>query len=172
MRVLPALILASATISALSGDAAAPVKAPFSITINVPSSTVKVGSVLKVEITLTNISDHKIELFRAPGKDNGEFNSKLEILQHSGKAARETNYRKLLRREPSTGNENERVAQFAGSEIAVSVDPGKSIQDAIVANRLYDLSEPGKYAIQVSRFDRYYSRTWVRSNRIILTVTP
>jgi hypothetical protein len=41
----------------------------------------------------------------------------------------------------------------------------------LVVSRLYDLSKPGKYAIQVTRPD-LGSRTLVKSNAVTVTITP
>src|SRR5690348_13128629 len=53
--------------------------------------------------------------------------------------------------------------------LAVLPEPGATFSEDLDLSNLYDLSRPGKYAIQVSRLD-LESKTEVRSNTITVTV--
>ena len=46
----------------------------------------------------------------------------------------------------------------------------KSITDRLNLNKLYKLSRPGKYTIQVNRYDD--AKTLVKSNIIAVTLAP
>lgn len=164
------LAVASAGVSAGVGQ---PVRSPFSLTISTPTTTVKSGSEVRINITMSNTSNQKILLFRAKGDDSGEFNNDLQILDDKANSAPVTEYRRRLKGEPGRpGPHGEPAPPLLSSDIGCSLEPGKSMEEVIVANKLYDLSQPGKYSIQVSRFDLAYSKTWVKSNTITLTVVP
>ena len=55
--------------------------------------------------------------------------------------------------------------------LLVSLKPGEDWRNTLRVSDLYDLSKPGQYTIQVRRWD-YETRTWVKSNTVMVTVTP
>ncbi len=52
-----------------------------------------------------------------------------------------------------------------------SVKPRETLADVIQLDKLYDLSKPDKYAIQVERIDDD-TKAIVKSNKLTVTVTP
>lgn len=79
-----------------------------------------------------------------------------------------TKYYKNVRGE-RTGEEPLEI--FKKNYITVGLEPGETVEDTIDIDKLYDISLPGKYAIQV-RGENGGSKTELKSNILILTVTP
>jgi hypothetical protein len=173
MRTSLNLLLFAMLSSSLGKVAAESAKAPYSITISTRQSTVKAGAEVKVGVTLTNTSDHQIYLARSMDRVSGEDHAQVEILSENGNPPPETKYRRFLRGEDhEPGSHGQPPRPRIGSDISYRINTGKTLEDVIVVSKLYDLSKPGRYTIQVSRFDQTYSKTWVKSNKITLTVTP
>jgi hypothetical protein len=171
MVLLATLSAASSTLGATGAESSL---APFSVSISTRPTTVKTGSEVAIKVTITNTSGSKIEIGRSVGQNEGEMNQDLEILDNQGKRTATTSYGRRVKGEGRERGEHGEPPPPAiiGSDIFFPIEPGKSIEDIIIANKLYDLSQPGKYTIQVTRFDPYYSKTSVKSNIITLTVTP
>jgi hypothetical protein len=120
-----------------------------------------------LKITLTNISDHEIKLARAVREDQGESNHDVIVKDDGGNLAP----RKKPVREGKNEAEREINALPMGSEIVFALQPGESLKDGIVLSRMYDFSQPGKYTVQVERYD-YVTKAVVKSNTISVTLTP
>jgi hypothetical protein len=56
------------------------------------------------------------------------------------------------------------------SDVLMTLLPGKTITEEIIVNKLFDLSTPGTYTVQVRRMDNE-TKTLVISNTIKVTVT-
>jgi hypothetical protein len=171
LKLLPMVTLLAAAIGYGAGKA----PLPYSITISTPNLIVKAGSQVRITIIVKNITDRKVPVMQSNGVDEGEFNYDLDIRDEQGKQAPETNELRSLRGEPD--EHGHRHASYIVSEITYYLKPGETLQDGIIANKLYDLSKPGKYTIQVSRYKPEYgkhgfSKARVKSNKITLTVTP
>ena len=188
MRVRPEFIvlLSIALVFGVFAAAAPPLrKPPFSLTIRTTQDVVTAGSEVRVVITLTNISDHDIyDSVPVTSSPAGENYYGIEIRDDKGVRAPLTRFGYIARGEKpppdkpaqsQNGNADQTRdwggSFYSGSELTVTVEPGKDSYAAIIANQQYDLSRPGKYSIQVSHWD-YESKTIVLSNTITVTVVP
>jgi hypothetical protein len=65
------------------------------------------------------------------------------------------------------------VRQIRGGASVTLLDlkPGQTLKEACPVDKRYDLTQPGEYSVQASRYD-YETKTWVKSNTITLTVEP
>jgi len=136
---------------------------PFTIVIGTGQSVFKAGSEIRLHITLTNTSAHDIVIWRANGDAQGEVAGyRVEVRDENGNGPPETKYQRVLRGEDEDS--------LVWSPIGMDLSPGKSSKDAMIVNKFYDLSKPGKYKIQVHWTDRT-SKTVVKSNTITVTVT-
>jgi hypothetical protein len=138
-----------------------------------------------VTITLKNISDHDIYgAFAVTRTAAGETFHGIEIKNEKGVRAPLTRYGHIAKGETPPADkpnqsQNQNASQgggsegspFTGSVVSVTIPPGGVSRDAIIANKLYDLSQPGKYSIQVNKWDGE-SKTMATSNTIIITVIP
>ena len=138
---------------------------PSSFTIQAVSRTVKAGSPVWVDITEKNNSDQTLPFGRArPAKmDQGGEIYIVDAVDENGLRPIETTfYRRKLGH--LTPDELAHLPLPMGSGVFLFVKPGESITDRIDVGRLYDLSRPGTYTIQV----RFPTPT----NKINVTVTP
>ena len=133
---------------------------PLSIKINAESSTVRVGSSVLIDLSVTNLS-------------RTDLNTGTSISELTGM---DPNYLYDVR--DRAGHE---VAKrvYPHPELAVghailgTLKPGESVTLKQEISRLFDLNHPGTYSIQVSRrFPENHKDTLVRSNKIVLTITP
>ena len=137
-------------------------KPSFSIAINAPEDIVKADSSVPLDIILTNTSDKDTSSGEILG--GAELNYDIDVRGSKGELAPETSFgRKLHHKEPGF--------TLGGSVVAYYLKPGQTHETRSYLNRVYDLSQPGKYTIQVQRRDPD-SNTIVKSNAITITVVP
>ncbi len=139
-----------------------------SITISTAKGTVKSGSDVTVEVIFTNTSKANI-VFASGAKreDQGELDYTVHVRDSSSARAPETKRGHLLRTgEDSPGGETYLIIS---STMNIDVPPGGTVKREILLNRLYDLSKPGKYTIQVERIIGA-SAVLTKSNVLTITV--
>jgi len=123
-------------------------KPPFTVTISAPA-TVVAGGDLFVEVETKNVSKEAIQIVW------GELYT-IMVRDESGKEVA-----------PKPGTRG-------GSSALVSVEPGMALKDRVPLSSNYDLTELGKYVVQVTRplhhDDPKSDR--VQSNAITITVVP
>jgi hypothetical protein len=144
---------------------------PFTITIFAegPESqtgpdryTVKSGSDVFVKVHLTNTSKHKLSLnYDKDSRTNVDFFHRYEVSDSKGNAAqkRAINHPEI----GSTGHGWPARVLAPGASMDITGDD---------ISRLYDLSQPGEYTIQLSRIISGDSKDGVvKSNMITVMVT-
>lgn len=140
-----------------SQEPSSPEKAetPFTLSIASPQDTIKAGSEVSLLPEVLNTSDHVIVFDPIP--------SKLDIWVRDSQG----NLAPLTRK----GQEFRKHSDETGGG-ALQMRPGDTAYlGEVMVDKLYDLTRPGKYTIQVSRVDDA-TKTWVKSNTITITVTP
>jgi len=114
---------------------------------------VKVGAPVKVDITLTNTSKSVIVVAQDKSR-KGDFTYAITVRDAEQKEAPRSDYHRAL------SGENTTTPMIVVSGVMPhSLEPGKSMVDTLEINDLYDLRVPGKYTIQVERFDSPRLRT-------------
>jgi hypothetical protein len=164
--------------------AAQSTKPAISITINSSPTVVKTGTEVKVEITLTNVSNHQITLAKDNAQNHGESFNRIEVRDQKGNLAPDTRYARFLKGKVSDDDKRQDKNKAVGDHGVELVNdlpldsaaphvlkPGETLKDEIVVTKLFDLSTPGKYTIQVDRHDDE-GKTTVKANAITVTVTP
>lgn len=117
--------------------------------------TVKSGSEIRLDFYVTNTSDHQIEY------DPAISWYVFDVRDAQGGPAPLTPDGQYLRKQYGMGHMR-----------ALPVPPGQTLAaGGAWLSVIYNLSKPGKYTVQVSRFDDA-TKTWVKSNKLTLTVTP
>lgn len=169
---------------------AKPAKPAFSLRISAAQNVIKAGSELRLTIVATNISDHDISLLRGKGEAEGEFNYMIDARNDKGSAPSRTKYGNQLQgkdvSEPKdsaqaknaetqpagndAGPQTFQETVIVSSDVLLTIQPGETLTDVIIVNKLFDLSQPGKYSIQAQRADPD-SKMVVKSNIITVTVT-
>lgn len=172
MANLNRLFVALMFIAALFSGEARSAEPAFSLNIKLASDVIKAGSDVTVTVVLANVSDQPQSLgWGEP--DEGNFT--LDVRDASGIQAGKTRlYRALtgdhtgkdaLEPPLPAGTEQVMVGKFT----TITLPPGKTQTYNAVVNKLYDLSQPGKYSIVASKVVDS-SGSVVRSNTVILTV--
>jgi hypothetical protein len=133
-------------------QAASPAQ-PFSITISGPEE-VKAGADIEINIQLTNSSDHEINLI--------EFYENGVNLSYSYD----------VRDEKGVLREKKSKRRSGGSVKPRTVKVGESIEAGTLVSRVFDMSQPGQYVIQVSHAISDDPKNAVKSNSITVKVAP
>jgi hypothetical protein len=114
----------------------------FSITVGRYPQTISSGSELRIPLIVTNKSDDLIYVSKANGGDQAELNYAIEVTDGNGQPAVRTKYGQDLI--------NPNILHTA-SNLQYPLKPGESIEDLLIVTRIFDLSQPGTYTIQVQR---------------------
>jgi len=145
---------------------------PFSITITTPKDAVEVGSQVTVAILVKNVSDRDISFSRSPAEDRGELFTEVEVQDADNNPLPGTEYYRLVKGKkkdrPKEGANFEPMG-FHGSVIQFTLKPGETLKDGVVVSKLFDLGQPGRYSIRVTKVDMA-TKTSVTSNTITVTM--
>jgi hypothetical protein len=168
MRIFLASAICFLTaIFVLSANPNPAAKDEFSVSLKAPANPLKAGTEIRLNVTITNISDHDVLFARTPGTTPDEtLSNHVEIHDEQGHVPDQTPYFRNLNENPSS---------FFGSFVTHTLGPGKSFDDAVVVTRLYTLTNLGKYRIWVARGQqplRLAPKYTVRSNEVTVLVTP
>jgi len=161
-----------AVLGTASGQSASPsIPQPVtSLAISALQDSVKVGSQVRIKVTLTNNSDHDLKFFRDDrGRDCG-----LDVRDVSGTLAPDTHLGYLLNGHVAKVDET-RVSpeDLKGNSVVSTVKAGETLAWQMNVSSRYDMSKPGSYSIQVQRQDPgMILGLALKSNKITVTVTP
>lgn len=126
----------------------------FRITLAAEHSIVAAGTDILVKVSLTNISGRDINNSRAFMANTGDSTLRFEVWDRSGRLAPKRTY-------PHPELET-------GSVVFDTIVSGETVVEDENVNRIYDMTKPGKYTVQVSRSDPQYGP--IKSNTITITV--
>jgi hypothetical protein len=138
----------------------------FSISVDPPVNPMKLGASIEVKVTVTNISNEKIGWESA--KSDTAYQAFNFSLTKGGRETETTAFNRKITGRPRPEDPPE--IEF-GSSIASFVSPGQSFSFSIDLKRLYQISDPGTYVLDVSRFDDY-SKMTVRSKAVTFDIVP
>jgi len=148
-------------------------KPTVSVSISAAQDVVKAGSPVFVDMTITNVSSHPVEI-EAFGRD---WYSQVDVRDSQGNQSLTREGRTVLKHEAPApaapdGSGKTIVRMWGlGSETSYPLDAGKSrVFHRQVPDLLFDLSQPGKYTIQVHRVDG--PGVVVDSNTVTVTIVP
>lgn len=133
---------------------------PFSIVITAAAPTVKAGGDVWIKVKMINTSTHKVDCSVAAS--NGiDLRYNFDVRDESGSPTP-----KKLSRHPEL--------EGAGSLRTCTLQPGQSTTaDDNLISRLFDISRPGRYTVQVSRAASDDPKDGVvKSNEITIAVVP
>ena len=137
---------------------------PFSLAITVADQSVKLGTQVRVTITLKNNSGHDIAINRSSVPGEAEFHYSVLLLDDDGKPVPGTKYWRILQ-----GKEHE---TYTENVLSVTIHPNEGAKDDFTLNKLFDLSKPGKYTLQVAReIPQNLGKGLVKSNVLSLVIT-
>ena len=163
-----AMILLMAGVSLVlvrQSNAANQMSAAFSIAISTDTPVIKVGSRISIKIKLTNTSNHNISI--SDVYDNASLFDRGVDISYEQKIWDSRN--NLVKRNDQSKDE----PAITGFSVLHTLKPGESLDTVTNLTGRYDLSQPGKYVIQLFRLaaNKSADRT-VKSNKITLMLTP
>jgi hypothetical protein len=168
-----AVLLLSTTIVSLASDApqtpapAQTSQADFTLAISVKRPEYNAGAEVWVEIVKRNTSDHPVRVVRVTKQiaDADRF-YRTYVRDEKGNLAPETKHGRWIR----TGRDDPgETTVYVWSGMPGTILPGASFRDEILLNRLYDISQPGKYTVQIEGLDE--SGRTAKSNTITIAIT-
>jgi hypothetical protein len=174
LRIPVAILGIAGMLPAQSTPPAKPAEPRFSITISVDPEVVEAGSEVWVKAILTNkakattftdLTDKakdKIVLY-VSSQYLAELDFTIYMYDAEGNLALLKDYGHAV-----VKHEGEPIA---GSVVPLILRPQDSFKREIELSKLYDLTKPGKYAIQVERVDGLTGGV-SRSNPVALTIKP
>ena len=130
------------------------------LTASAKESSVKSGNAIWVDVTVENKSDHDLLVYRelvGAEDDQGGYVYYVDVRDDKGGKPQPT---KFLEKKSGIGS---------GGYIDLKY--GKTLTDRVNVCKLFDLSRPGKYSIQIYRKDTTDGTT-LTANTITVTVTP
>jgi len=151
LTLLIAAIATGACLGQTSPETKSPAL-PFTVTITGPSE-IKTGVEVDVRVTITNTSNHDVSAgsFYVDGVDTGYT---YDVRDSAGNPAQK------------------KSIVMSGSIKFGRLKPGESAEEGTLVNRVFNMTRPGRYTIQVSRQVGDSKGTVVKSNTITVTVTP
>jgi hypothetical protein len=173
------LMLLASTVIVLSAGAAlaqtsaanSPEQPDFTLTIRARQPEVKVGAEIRVEVVTTNTSTESFTVTDGNPPPWAEVLYQTYVRNENGELAPETKVGRIIRTRKDEDHPKADVI-FVGSGAPLrELRPGETtIKDEIVLNRLYDLSKPGKYSVQLVCEDSKNPSKTVKSNTITVIV--
>jgi hypothetical protein len=134
------------------------------LTIRAKQDEFKVGDEIRIEIALKNSSNQQFLV--APVIPTAEISYRTYVQDEKGDLAPETKYGRRLRiGKDEAGRDTVIVGESAPLRY---LQPGESLKEEIILNRLYDLSKPGRYMVRVQAQSDVAGMA--KSNAITITV--
>lgn len=139
----------------------------FSITVQGPQTAAKLGEPVKIDITLTNISDRALGVhLELEGRSEITYEVFMEGLR--GGEAPTTAYLRAVRGQHLPSDPDGVIAYSTKIWL---IQPGKSATTHMDLTKLYEIKEPGTYKVWVARKDKV-SGIKVQSNALTISVSP
>jgi hypothetical protein len=142
----------------------------FSLHIEAKPPSVKLGSAITIEVTLTNTSNS--DLLYNPG----DFGEDVNVRDERGSALKATPEGEVFK---GTGDNHKVLpngmysfqTRGNGNGKLLIIKPKESAVRSLTIDGLFDFRSPGKYTVEVTRKD-LDSKVTVKSNIIAVTLVP
>jgi hypothetical protein len=158
MKILHRCLSISLVLGAMTLATAQSAQSPFSISLATASPSVKAGTDVWMKIQLTNKTQHNLSV---PIMDANGVDTEYQYDVHA------------MSGDPAAKAPNAHPEIQIGSIKSRIVKPGESTGwEEVRVSKVYDLSRPGEYVIQVSRQVPDQKDAVVKSNKVNITVTP
>lgn len=157
------LLLFLASVASLPGQAPSADAPPFTVTITTVQPEVKVGEPVMIHIVLKSISQEQITLPEARHVGRGEMNYRITVEGSDGSRVPDTEIGRKLKNGEATGSRSVLIKQLSfGEEVAEDAD----------LNNVVKITDPGDYVVQVERSDGLHNDLHIKSNKLVIHVTP
>jgi hypothetical protein len=137
----------------------------LSLSLAPPAGPITLAAPIKIVITVKNTSDKAIAWTAESG--DTAYKAFDVLLTKGGRQPETTFLHRRIRRKPRP--DDPPIAPEIGSLVVSLLEPGKSFKMTIDLKRLYQITEPGVYILEVSRYDEA-SKATVHSNRLTLNI--
>ncbi len=142
--IIYALLATANRNSQAAQGAAIPQQSPVSLTAIIPADAVTAPSALLLEIELKNVSDKEVCI----GASATPLWMTFDI------DVRDAQERKVPETEAARARRLRRLKmQTISRNVAIILRPGQTSHTVVLLDRLYDLTRPGNYTVQVQRAD-------------------
>ena len=138
----------------------------FSIALSTPARSISASSPIEIRITAQNISGKDIP-WEADFGDTA-YKAFHFLLTKDGHEVETTFFHRKITGRNRPGDPLE---VSGGSSFLGTLPAGKSLVETVDLKRLYQITEPGLYTLEVSRFDNR-SATMIRSKLLTLKIVP
>lgn len=172
MVLIEFLLVVGAFCSAQTSSAApaiqtSQVKPEFSISATGPTGPIKVGTPINITVIVTNITKGDIYWISDIGENSPYKAFRVAVT----KAGREVDTTFFHRKITGRQRRDDPAEVSSGSSIAIAHPPGNIFEIPINLDRLYKITEPGVYMVEVSRYDETTKLT-VRTSPLALKIVP
>lgn len=130
------------------------------ITIESKNHTVESGLPIQIHIVLKNTTNREFTVFRSFGGVSGEHYYSISVTGPDGNPAALTEYGAVAIGHPP----------IAGSKMMKNVAPGEDVDEYMTISRMFDMSAPGTYTVQVSRANPLDPTITLKSNTLQITI--
>jgi hypothetical protein len=128
-----------------------------------PDSAVwNVGEPVRVIVTMINQSKRNIHCTLT----NPAWDWEMDVRDSKGSPVAETDLLRQMKEDIKNG------PRFVFRNILVTLRPSEEARDVIEVQTFYDLSRPGDYSVQIQRKFPEVTKEPIKSNRLLLTITP
>jgi len=139
----------------------------YTLTVDQPLSSISLKAPISVTMTVKNISGEEI-LWRAYRGKDSEYKGFRFLLKKNGQEVETTFlHRKLTGRQ----RQDDPSDVMSGSSIVFPWEAEKKFLMTIDLKRLYEITEPGQYTLDISRPEED-NKTVVRANTVTLDIVP
>ena len=156
---------------AVGNESSASTSAGYTITLTQPTNPFSLDSTIRVIMTVKNTT-HGDVLWRAVRGADGDKDSWYPefrfLLKKEGKEVETTFFHRKIsgRQRP-----NDPVEVWSGSTILLPMPPGIMFKITVDLKRLYQITEPGQYTLEISRIAED-DKTIIHSNTVTFSVVP
>jgi hypothetical protein len=140
---------------------------PFKIQIHLRESKIKLGTPVVLDVQVLNNTGITKQISVSPGITFADGYYTAMVLDETGQAMPETAYGERIH-----GRGDDPRAIGGGSHFGVPIEPGGHIDQEFRLSYLYKLTKPGVYSIQLLRDDLIGKGETIKSNTVVLTITP
>lgn len=164
-------VFAGLTALAISGALCAPCQnqqQPFSLRISLRQSSVRLGTPIMVDVQVFNNTSTVKDITVHPGFKYADPDYTALVLDEAGNVVPETQLGARLH-----GHTDDLRSELGGgSHFRTTIEPGNHLDQEYDLSYLYRLRTPGTYSIQLSRKDLIGNEEIVKSNTVLLVITP
>src|SRR5262245_55101678 len=137
----------------------------LSITLSPPAGPITLAAPIEIVITVKNTGDKSLSWMAEFW--HTEYTAFHVLLTKDGHEPETTVFHRVLR---GTRRPDDPPVRSRGSKIVSLIEPGKSFELTIDLQRLYQITEPGEYILEVSREEEAGSKTTVHSNKLTIKI--